>query len=50
MQLTIVMAQKGDMIGAELCGDLDMIEGDGLEHRLFDRLGTRRSTGIQGSG
>lgn len=32
MQLTIVMAQKGDVICAELCGDLDMIDG-GLEHR-----------------
>jgi len=32
MQLAIVMARKGDVICAHLCGDLYMAEGGGLEH------------------
>ena len=33
MELTIVMAKKGGVIRSELCGDLNLIEGGGLEHR-----------------
>ncbi len=33
MQLAIVMTEKGDVIRSELCGDVHMVEGSGMEHR-----------------
>lgn len=32
MQLAIVIAEKADVICADLCADLHMDEGGGLEH------------------